>query len=128
MSLAPLLNALSIVRPPKVVVVLRFLEPTLLACRFGASAAFGFGTISLPSPVPAVGGEENTTAWTLALSDPYADCFGRKYREQDSTFRPPPLVQFQIAGDINTKYYKKYNYFYLTIITNYHITHMDIGK
>ena len=68
---APLLNAADIDRPAEVVAVLWFIEPTLLACRFGGLAALRFGAVSLPLPVPAVRSEEKTTARALALSDPF---------------------------------------------------------
>ena len=71
MGIAPLLYAAHIDRPTEVVAVLWFTEPTPLACRFGGLAALRFGAVSLPSPVPAVRSEENTTVRALALSDPF---------------------------------------------------------
>ena len=68
MGLAPFLYAAHIVRPSEVVAVLRFIEPTLLACRFAGLAAFGLGTISLLPPVAMVGSEENSAARAFALS------------------------------------------------------------
>ena len=69
MGLAPFLYAAHIFRPTEVVAVLGFFEPTLLTCRFGGLAAFGFFTIFLSPPVPMVGREENTAVRALALSD-----------------------------------------------------------
>ena len=68
MGLAPLLNAMHIVRPAEVVAVVRFIEPTLLACRFSGLAAFRLGTISLPPPVSMVGIEEDPAARAFAFS------------------------------------------------------------
>jgi len=74
MGLAPLLYAAYIVGSPEVVPVLRFFEPTLLACRFSCLAALGLGAISLPSPVPAVGSEEDPAAPALSLSGSICHC------------------------------------------------------
>ena len=68
MGLAPLLDAMHMVRPTEIVSVLRFLEPKLLTCRFAGLAAFGFETISLAPPVAMVRSEENTATPAFALS------------------------------------------------------------
>ena len=68
MGFAPFLYATHIVRPTKVVSVLGFLKPTLLACGFAGFAAFGLGTIFLALPVAVVGGEENTATLAFTLS------------------------------------------------------------
>ena len=71
MGPAPLLYTMHTLGPAKIIPVLRFFEPALLACDFAGLAALRFGAVSLPSPVPAVRSEENTTVRALALSDPF---------------------------------------------------------
>jgi hypothetical protein len=90
--------------PAKIIPVLRFFEPALLACDFAGLAALRFGAVSVTLPVPVIWCEENPATQALSLSDPFfhrsltsaGQCIdsGRKRIKEEKAIGRRPYAEF----------------------------------